>query len=86
MGMVEDPEDNAAVAASVFIAVAVYAVSKDDGENIRSNTVLTMRRVSLYFADFRLGYMFGRVSEGLFLCDRDGFFRVQCSLPLSWAY
>ena len=27
MGMEEDPEDNAAVAASVFIAVAVYGVS-----------------------------------------------------------
>lgn len=27
MGMEEDPEDHAAVAASVFIAVAVYAVS-----------------------------------------------------------
>ena len=27
MGMEEDPEDNAAVAASVFIAVVVYAVS-----------------------------------------------------------
>jgi hypothetical protein len=27
MGMEDDPEDSAAVAASIFIAVAIYAVS-----------------------------------------------------------
>lgn len=73
MGMEEDPEDHAAVAASVFIAVAVYAVSKNNGKEAPLNSMLTMRRVSLYFADFRHGCMFGQVSEGLYLYDHDDF-------------
>jgi hypothetical protein len=50
MGMEEDPEDNAAVAASVFIAVAVYAVSQLFSPNFLAWT-LTGDRVSLFSVD-----------------------------------
>ena len=43
MGMEEDPEDHKAVAASIFLAVAVYGVRRTSR---RSGLGLTLRRVS----------------------------------------
>ena len=64
MGLEEDPEDHAAVASSIFIAVAVYAVCATLTVHLQD---LTSRRHSLSFADSKHGCMFERVDEGRFL-------------------
>ena len=67
MGMEEDPEDGAAVAASIFIAVAVYAVS--DITWLHTGSKLMRSRDFLWAADFKLGYMGGRGDEAPFPYD-----------------
>lgn len=65
MGLEEDPEDHKAVAASIFIAVAVYGV--------RSFPpllwlMLTLSRASYWSAAHKHIFMYGQVVEGLSRC------------------
>lgn len=68
MGLEEDPENGGAVAASIFIAVAVYAVSTPRAEgDLESHC----HRACLYSAVSKHGSTSGRVAEGQSLYDND---------------
>ena len=66
MGLEEDPEDHKAVAASIFIAVAVYGVWSFPP---LLWLILTPRRASFCFAAHKHIFMYGQVVEGLSHCS-----------------
>ncbi len=83
MGMDEDPEDHAAVASSIFIAVAVYAVRlllKNGGFDIDPG-----RRFS-HFADSRPSCMSGPVEEALYHSKPHRTVRHENRFGGPWAY
>lgn len=68
MGLEEDPEDHKAVAASIFIAVAVYGVWPAPE---LFNLLLIRSRAFWYSAVHRHIFTYGQVVEGLSPCDDD---------------